>query len=30
MCVEEPEHYIFSSAKDYAGKSGLVNIEVLS
>ena len=30
MCVEEPEHYIFSSAKDYSGKKGLVELEFLS
>lgn len=30
MLVEESAHYIFSSARDYAGKSGLVNIEFLS
>jgi putative transposase len=30
MLVEEPEHYVFSSAKDYAGKKGLVKIEFLS
>ena len=26
MIVEEPEHYLFSSARDYAGIKGLVNI----
>ncbi len=30
MIVEEPEHYIFSSAKDYSGIKGLVNIELMS
>lgn len=29
MLVEEPHHYIFSSAKDYYGKKGLVKIELL-
>ncbi|WP_421869836.1 REP-associated tyrosine transposase [Marinoscillum sp.] len=27
MIVEEPEYYLFSSARDYAGIKGLVNIE---
>jgi len=30
MVVEEPEHYIFSSAKDYAGMKGLVDIKIIS
>lgn len=30
MLVEEPEHYVFSSAKDYAGKKGFVEAEFLS
>ncbi len=29
MIVEEPHHYIFSSAKDYTGDPGLVEIELL-
>jgi len=29
LIVEEPEHYIFSSARDYAGTKGLVNIEFI-
>jgi len=28
MIVEENEDYIFSSAKDYAGKKGLVKVEL--
>ncbi|WP_370086533.1 transposase [Ekhidna sp.] len=30
MIVEEPEHYIFSSAKDYAGVKGIVEVELIS
>ncbi len=30
MIVEDPEHYIFSSARDYAGKKGLVKVQLLS
>jgi len=30
MIVEEPEHYIFSSASDYSGSKGLVEIELVS
>lgn len=26
--VEKPEHYIYSSASDYAGKKGLVKVSV--
>ena len=29
LIVERPEQYIFSSAKDYNGTKGLVNIEIL-
>jgi putative transposase len=29
MIVEEAEHYIFSSAVDYAGGKGLLKIELL-
>ena len=29
MLVEEPQHYTFSSAKDYCGEKGLVTIELL-
>jgi len=29
MLVESPEHYIFSSAKDYCGDKGLVDVELL-
>lgn len=29
LIVEEPEHYIYSSARDYAGIKGLVDIEFL-
>ncbi|MBN7813325.1 transposase [Algoriphagus sp. H41] len=28
MVVEEPEEYLFSSARDYSGKKGLVKVEV--
>ncbi len=28
MIVEEPEEYLFSSARDYAGRKGLVKIEL--
>ena len=27
--VEEPEHYVYSSAKDYAGIKGFLDIELL-
>ena len=27
--VDEPEHYLYSSARDYAGKKGLLDIELL-
>lgn len=27
--VEEPKHYIYSSAKNYAGEQGLLNVEIL-
>jgi hypothetical protein len=27
--VYEPEHYVYSSAQDYAGKKGLLEIEFL-
>lgn len=30
MIVEEAEHYVFSSARDYAGMKGLVAIEFIS
>jgi putative transposase len=30
MIVEEPEHYLFSSAIDYSGLKGLVRVELLS
>ncbi|MFY0607561.1 MAG: transposase [Cyclobacteriaceae bacterium] len=30
MIVEEPEHYLFSSSRDYAGGKGLVEIVLLS
>ncbi len=30
MIVEEPEHYLFSSARDYSGVKGLVEIELMS
>jgi len=30
MIVEEAEHYVFSSARDYAGMKGLVEIEMIS
>lgn len=30
MIVEMPEHYLFSSARDYCGIKGLVNISLLS
>ena len=30
MIVEEPEHYIFSSARDYCGQKGMINIELIS
>jgi len=26
MIVEEPEEYLFSSARDYSGKKGLVEV----
>lgn len=28
MIVEEPEEYLFSSARDYAGRNGLVKVEL--
>ena len=28
--VERPEHYLYSSAKDYAGEKGLLDVEILS
>ena len=30
LIVEEPEHYVFSSARDYSGRQGLVKINFLS
>lgn len=30
MIVEEPGHYVFSSAKDYCGSKGLVDLELIS
>jgi len=27
--VDEPEHYLYSSARDYAGDKGLIDIELL-
>ena len=27
--VDEPEHYMFSSARDYTGKKGLLEVEIL-
>lgn len=27
--VEEPEHYLYSSAKDYSGIKGLIGIEIV-
>jgi len=27
--VEEPEHYLYSSARDYAGKGGLLKVEFI-
>ncbi len=27
--VEEPEHYLYSSARDYAGQKGLLNVEFI-
>jgi len=29
LLVENPEDYLFSSAKDYCGKKGMVNIELM-
>jgi putative transposase len=29
MLVDNPEDYVFSSARDYAGEKGLVNVELL-
>lgn len=29
MLLEEPQHYLFSSAKDYYGEKGMVEIEIL-
>lgn len=28
MIVDEPEEYLFSSARDYAGRKGLVKVEL--
>ncbi|WP_379088080.1 hypothetical protein [Pedobacter sp. UC225_65] len=28
--VDEPEHYLYSSARDYAGIKGLLNIKLVS
>jgi putative transposase len=28
--VESPDQYLFSSARDYAGKKGLVNVSVIN
>lgn len=28
MLVEQPEEYLFSSARDYAGRKGLVKVEL--
>jgi REP element-mobilizing transposase RayT len=28
--VEQPEHYIYSSAKNYAGEKGLLDVEILT
>jgi len=28
MIVDEPEHYLFSSARDYAGQKGLVKVKL--
>ncbi len=30
LLVEEPEYYVFSSARDYCGQKGLVEIELMS
>lgn len=30
MIVEEPEHYLFSSARDYCGVQGLVQVDLIS
>ncbi len=30
MMVEEPEHYLFSSARDYSGMKGMVEVELIS
>lgn len=27
--VDEPEHYLYSSARDYAGRRGLIEVELL-
>ena len=27
--VDEPEDYVYSSARDYAGKKGLIDIELI-
>ena len=27
--VEEPEHYVYSSARDYSGKKGLIEVEFM-
>lgn len=29
LLVEEPEHYLFSSARNYAGLEGLLDVELL-
>jgi hypothetical protein len=28
--VEQPEYYIYSSAKNYAGEKGLIEVEILT
>lgn len=30
MIVEDPEHYLFSSARDYSGLKGMVEVELIS
>ena len=30
IIVEEPEHYLFSSARDYAGFKGMIKVELIS
>ena len=27
--VDEPEHYIYSSARDYTGKKGMIEVEFI-